>query len=93
MPRATPGPIAPWLEDELEGYAHRQTVRQVALALSLRLEDRIRALQATELDEGEVLMEIRRQVSECGVDGGIGRAAELADLVGELEESRSSQRL
>ena len=87
------GPSADWVEDDVDAtLAH--TKHEVARQLIARLKVRIEALRATDLPMETVATEMRRQMSECAVDGNLLLASELGEAVWALlQEPRNEDSL
>jgi hypothetical protein len=77
--------------DEEDEYVFPHTVNLAVDALRKSLEARLQALEGTE-DVEVVLVEIRRQVAECAVNGDITRAGDLSELALDLVAAREHAR-
>lgn len=83
-------PPAPWMLDEEDEYLYQQTLSAAADLLRKHLERRIALLAEDGIDE--VLLEIRKQMAECAVEGDITRSGDLGDLVMDIVASKAHAR-
>lgn len=83
-------PPAPWMLDEEDEYLYQQTLSAAADLLQKHLERRIALLAEDGIDE--VLLEIRKQMAECAVEGDITRSGDLGDLVMDIVASKAHAR-
>jgi len=82
------GASAPWVEDEedVESYGH--VLRHVAEYLRARLQVRLHALDLEGVGTDAVVLELRRQMAECAVDGNLMVASEIGEATWSLLEHK-----
>jgi hypothetical protein len=80
------GASAPWVDDKEVTYDH--VLREVADHLRKSLTERIAKLDLTDVSTDDVVIEMRRQVAECAVDGNLMRAGELSEATWDLIQYR-----
>lgn len=83
-------PMAPWMLDEGDEYLYQQAVSAASDHLRKRLEQRLASLEAEVTDD--VLLEIRRQMAECAVEGDVTRSGDLGDFVMDIVASKAHAR-
>lgn len=92
MSKGPSAPSAPWFDEE-DGGVYRFVLRGTADNLARELEKRAKLLREDSVTVDEVVMEIRKAVAGCAVDGHVIRAADLTEVLLELVhtyEHRSS---
>ena len=80
------GASAPWLDDEEVTSAHVR--RQIANTLRDRLRERTAILNNAQVSTDDLLLEIRRQVSDLNMGGNLMAAAETLEMVWTLLSQR-----
>jgi hypothetical protein len=83
------GASANWVDDDEATYEHVK--RQVADYLRERLQARTAALDRSELTTNEIVVELKRQMAECAVDGDLVLAADLGEATWSLLQYRESE--
>jgi len=82
------GPSSAWDEDEDTTYNHVR--RQVADFLQGRLRERLLHLNSMDITTEHVLVELRRQMAECAVDGNLMLASEISESIWNLLQYKES---
>jgi hypothetical protein len=82
------GASAPWVDDEESTYEHVK--HEMAAFLRTRLQARIALLDRTDLTTQEVIIELRRQMAGCAVDGNLMFAHELGEATWDLLQYKES---
>lgn len=75
------GPAALWLpEGESEDIALQYALEEAKTRLKVQLQRRIQFLSRSDVTLDDLLMEIRRQIAACAVDGHITEAGDLQEV-------------
>lgn len=82
------GASAPWAEDEEDAESYDHVLRHVADYLRARLQVRVQALDVVRVGTDAVVLEMRRQMAECSVDGNLMMASEIGEAVWSLLEHK-----
>lgn len=88
-PNSFLGPAAPWMDDE-DDTVYMQVLHSTAESLAQRLNQRIEAIRSDsfELNEDAIVLECRRQMAECAVDGQVFAVSDIAELILTLLQAR-----
>lgn len=83
------GPTAPWMQGEEDEYVYKAVMSKAKELLRDRLQQRLSAV-AGKPDISQLLLELRREMAVCAVDGDLGASHELVYLYYELIEAREN---
>lgn len=79
------GPMASWIQED-DDPIFQYAFEEAKLALRRQLERRLSNLEDSSTVD-DLLLEIRRQIADCAVDGRITEAADLQELALALVEA------
>ena len=87
------GPSAPWeIWEEEDDFILSSAMHSAKESLKKRLFSRIAALERADLSFGELVLEIKKQISESVAEGDLGTSSELTELIFTLIEIKEKMR-
>lgn len=86
------GPAAPWMKGDEDAYVYEYVRTEVSNFLAARLRARLAAIEDENAPLDVFIMELRRQIAACAVDGDVGTTSEMSDMVWDLVQARENTR-